>query len=175
VGKGFKRVGNKIVVVGRVDPQTLGGSVYADSYGQRGDRLFDAYDADSIRSLWDALRDLHGGGGYVSGSAIAEGGMLLRLFEGSWGSGLGAQVDFPNSLPGRRDGILFGEFVGSVLLEIPAKCDLATFLNGIPHCVIGEVIPQPRLVLAEGAKVVWQESTSNLAERWSKTFHEVVE
>ena len=175
VGKDFKRAGNKIVVVGRVDPQTLGGSVYADSYDQRGDGLFDAYNADSIRSLWDAVQDLQRAGGYVSGSAIAEGGMLLRLFECSWGSGLGARVDFPDSLPGRRDGILFGEFVGSVLLEISAECDLATFPKSIPHCVIGEVIPQPRLVLAEGAKVVWQESTSTLAKPWSKTFREVVE
>ena len=50
--------------------------------GQRGDRLFDAYDADvharrSGITCWSSTR----GARYVSASAIAEGGILLRLFE----------------------------------------------------------------------------------------------
>jgi phosphoribosylformylglycinamidine synthase len=36
VSKNFKRPGNRIVLVGRFDGQALGGSVYADSRGQRG-------------------------------------------------------------------------------------------------------------------------------------------
>ena len=38
--------------------------------------------------------ELHARRSYVSASAIAEGGILLRLFEGAFGSGLGARVDF---------------------------------------------------------------------------------
>jgi phosphoribosylformylglycinamidine synthase len=63
VTKEFKRAGNKIVLAGRVEPETLGGSVYADSYGQRGDRVFRADDVASIRKLWDALLALHARGG----------------------------------------------------------------------------------------------------------------
>ncbi len=175
VTKDFKRPGNKIVLVGRVDPEALGGSVYADSFGQRGSRLFDANDAASMRSLWDALLGLHARGGYVSGSAIAEGGALLRLFEASWGAGVGARVALDNSPPGRRDGLLLGEFVGSVLLEVPPETDSEKFLGDIPHWVIGEVLPEPQLVLTDRGKIVWQEVTSTLAESWSKTFREVVE
>ncbi|HME00280.1 MAG TPA: AIR synthase-related protein [Terriglobia bacterium] len=98
VTKEFKRAGNKLLVVGAMDPATpeapaLAGSVYADVHGQRGDRLFDPGDAVSIRSVWDALLSLHRGAIYVSGSAIAEGGIALRLFEAAYGSGLGAHVD----------------------------------------------------------------------------------
>jgi len=175
VTKDFKRPGNRLVLVGHWDPEALGGSVYADSFGQRGDRLFDAYDAAAIRSLWDALLKLHAQGGYVSGCAIAEGGILLRLFEGAWGAGCGARVKLDNSLRGRKDGFLFGEFLGSVLLEVPSEGDLAEHFAGIPHRVIGEVIPEQRLILADDGKVVWQELTSVLAESWSKTFREVVE
>ena len=92
VSKEFKRPGNRLVLVGRWDLQALGGSVYADSCGQRGDRLFDAYDAGSIRQVWDTLLELHKQDGYVSASAIAEGGILLRLFEAAWGSGYGARI-----------------------------------------------------------------------------------
>ncbi len=200
VTKEFKRAGNRIVLVGRTDPEALGGSVYADSYGQRGDRLFDAYDAASIRRLWDALLALHAQSAYVSGSAVAEGGIFLRLFEASFGSDLGVRMDFeamdgdlgagksrpPDSNPRRRglkggatrrrkDGMVFGEFTGSVLIEVSPDFDLKPFLKDIPHRTIGEVIPEQRIVLAEGNKSLWQESTSVLAEVWSKPFREVVE
>lgn len=175
VTKNFKRAGNKIVLVGHADPEALGGSVYADAHEQRGDRLFDAYSAAGIRSLWDGILRLHKHAGYVSGSAIAEGGTLLRLFEAAWGSGLGARIELDASIPGRRDGLLFGEFVGSVLLEVSPECDPGSLLGGIPHRTIGELTQDRRLVLVEGRSVIWQESTSQLAESWSKTFREVIE
>ena len=175
VTKDFKRAGNKIVLVGRFDPDAIGGSVYADCYGQRGDRLFDAYDAASIRALWDVLLRLNSQGGYVSGSALAEGGVLLRLFEAAFGSGLGVQIDLDVSVSGRRDGLLFGEFVGSVLLEVPTGCNLVQSFAGVPCTTIGEVTPEPELVLASSGKVIWQESISTLAEGWAKTLREVVE
>jgi phosphoribosylformylglycinamidine synthase len=173
VTKDFKQPGNKILLVGRADPDRLGGSVYADSYGQRGDRLFDAYDGASIRAQWDALLHLHREGAYVAGSAIAEGGLLLRIFEASFGSGLGARIDLDVSVPGRRDGLLFGEFIGSAVIEISPGSELS--LSNIPHYVLGEVIEEPRLILTEGGRAVWQDFTSSLAAVWSRTFREVVE
>jgi phosphoribosylformylglycinamidine synthase len=182
VTKDFKRPGNRLVLVGRFDPGALGGSVYADSFGQRGDRLFDAYDAAAIRKLWDTLLRFHTQGGYVSGCAIAEGGIFLRLFEGAFGSGWGARVHLDASSrrvgtepQGRRDGFLFGEFVGSALLEVPPESDLERYLGEIPHRVIGEVIPESRLTLSDEGEIVWQQSTSVLAESWSKTLREVLE
>jgi phosphoribosylformylglycinamidine synthase len=175
VTKEFKRAGNRLVLVGRVDPEALGGSVYADSHGQRGDRLFDAYDATSICAQWDALLSLHSRGGYVSGSAIAEGGSLLRFFEAAFGSGLGARIKLDTPIPGRRDGLLFAEFIGTVLLEVPADCDVEESFAGIPHQVMGEVTAEPKLALTVGGETIWQESISNLAESWAKPFREVVE
>src|SRR6266568_4413604 len=93
VTKDFKRVGNKLLLVGDADASVLGGTVYADSFGQRGDRLFDPGDSDVVLRLWDALIELRHKGIYVASSAIAEGGLGLRLFEGSWGSGHGVKID----------------------------------------------------------------------------------
>jgi phosphoribosylformylglycinamidine synthase len=188
VSKDFKRPGNRLVLVGRLDGEALGGSVYADSYGQRGNRLFDAYDASSIRSLWEALLALHGQEGYVSASAIAEGGILLRLFEASWGSGYGARISLdalsgavgahqgaPRQSAGRKDGAVFGEFIGSVLVEVPPEFSLDGWLGDVPYRVVGEVLPNPQLILLDRAKVIWQETTAALGEVWSRTFREVIE
>ncbi|PYV26478.1 MAG: hypothetical protein DMG27_06665 [Acidobacteria bacterium] len=199
VTKEFKRAANRIVLVGRANPEALGGSVYADAHGQRGDRLFDAYDAASISTLWDVLLELHRKGTYVSGSAVAEGGVALRLFEGCYGSGLGVWVtlDGPVSAFGarrrwpedqpergaaerrhnevRRDGLLFGEFIGSALIEVPPDSDLGASFDRVPHCVIGKVTAEPRLVFTEAGQVLWEGHTSALAESWGRTFREVVE
>jgi phosphoribosylformylglycinamidine synthase len=175
VSKDFKRPGNRLVLLGRFDGEALGGSVYADSCGQRGERLFDAYDAGSIRSVWDALLGLRGQDGYVSASAIAEGGILLRLFEAAWGSGYGARIALDAFSEGRKDGSIFGEFVGSVLLEVPSEYSLNGQLRDVPYRVIGEVLPDPQLVFLDRGKVVWQEATAALGEVWSETFREVIE
>ena len=174
VTKDFKCAGNRLLLLGRYDADALGGTVYADSFGQRGDRLFDAYDPISMQVQWDYLMELHAQHRYVSASAIAEGGILLRLFEGAFGSGLGARVDFSGIQAGRRDGFLFGEFVGSCILEVPPDFDVPVHVAGIPHQFIGHVTAEHRLAIADHGAVIWEETVSNLAESWSKTFREVV-
>ncbi len=175
ITKDFRFADNTIVLIGRTGAEALGGSAYADSFGQRGDRLFDVYDAPAMRALWDALLRLQAGGGYVSGSAIAEGGVFLRLFEAALGPGLGARLDLDALGPGRRDGLLFGEFVGSVLVETPRGLRLDEKLAGMPYCVLGEVTRDPRLVLNSGGKTIWEAHLSDLAADWGRTFREVVE
>ena len=178
VTKDFKRAGNKLILVGEMEPGIFGGSVYADAHGQRGDRLFDPGDAESVLRRWDALLELHRQGLYVSGSAIAEGGLALRLLEACYGSGLGARVDFGTictDLGLRLDGVLFGEFVGAALIEVGAGFDAAAALEGVAHHVVGEVSSQPQIVLSGEGRVLWQSDVARLAEGWSRTFREVVE
>ncbi len=174
VTKEFNRAGNRLLLLGRYDADVLGGTVYADCHGQRGDRLFDAYDAISMQVQWDYLMELHSRGRYVSASAVAEGGILLRLFEAAFGSGLGARVDL-HGIPGaRRDGLIFGEFIGACLLEVPPDFQIPTHLAGISHQFIGEVTSEPRLTLVDQSNVLWEAAVSHLAELWSETFREVV-
>jgi len=183
VTKEFKRPGNKLVLLGRSDADALGGSVYADAHGQRGDCLFDAGDKVSVRSVWDTLLALGRQRRYVSGSAIAEGGLLLRLFESCLGSGLGARVDLNAShqfaargaqRAVRRDALLFGEFVGSALIEVAPE-GLGEVPGDLPHRMLGEVLEDSRLELIENGALVWQDRVSALDRIWSETFREVLE
>lgn len=179
VTKEFKRAGNRLLIVGSSEGAALGGSVYADLRGQRGDRLFEGGDAAVARDSWDALLASHRAGRYASGSAVAEGGVMLRLFEASLGSGLGAKLDLSAS-PGRQMGsaqsegateLLFGEFIGSVLIEVEADTPLAF---GIPYREIGEVTAQPELEIRTEAGEMVRETMTNLEASWTRTFREVV-
>ena len=175
VTKEFKRAGNKLVLVGPARPESLGGSVYADTFGQRGGSLFDPGDAAAVRAVWDAVLDLHAEGWYVSGSAPAEGGMLLRIFEAAMGSGLGAKIEVDARTPGRRDGWLFGEFIGSMLLEITPEAARTISRLKVPYQIIGQVIAEPQILLTEDGKVSFQQDVSRLESLWSQTFREVLE
>jgi len=174
ITKEFKRAGNRLVLVGKTSGGYLGGTVYADSFGQRGDALFDAHSGPEMQAIWQGLLRAHAQGAYCSASAIAEGGIMLRLFEAAYGSGLGARVETSVAAGERRDGLLFGEFIGSVLLEVSPDCDLKKLFGGLPHRVLGEVTSDPKLTLADKGETIWQEPVRDLAEAWSSTFLEVV-
>jgi phosphoribosylformylglycinamidine synthase subunit PurSL len=178
VTKEFKRAGNRLLLLGRSDGGALGGSVYADLNGQRGDRLFDGCDASSIRELWDLLLTWHRERRYVSGASIAEGGTLLRLFEAALGSGLGVRVELaPGAASGAawngREELLFGEFIGCVILEIGPDVRLDPLK--VPHRWLGEVIPQAELILMDEGNEFLRRPLAGLEESWAKTFREVVE
>ncbi len=185
ITKDFKQAGSKVVLVGHTNPGALGGSVYADAFGQRGDSLFIGPDGRSARAVWDALLRLRATGQCRSAAPIGEGGLLLRLFEAAFGSELGARVDFdrwresrrPPPAPGvsRRDGMMFGEFIGAVAVEVAPSFDAAAFFGDLPHAVVGEVIAEARLELTKAGQVLWQEPVSSLAEIWSQPFREILE
>ena len=189
VTKEWKRAGNKLVFVGRAEPEALGGSIYADSYGQLGDRLFPPLSPRAARTLWEGLLMLHREQGYASGSAIAEGGIFLRLFESSLGSGLGATVELSGAVGAADKGqgadpaiagrskarLLFGEFIGSVLLEVSPEINLQRYFPNTPWLALGEVTNQPTITITEDGEILWEQKTAALAEGWGKTFQEVVE
>jgi len=175
VTKEFKRAGNKLVLVGAIGPNSLGGSVYADTHGQRGDRLFDPGTAAAVCTVWDAVLALHAEARFASGSAIAEGGLLLRLFEAAFGSGLGARIELNAESGIRADELLFGEFIGAMLLEVSPEVEKNLSALAVPHQTIGEVIVESQITLAEGGNVLWQQSIGSLEASWSKPFREVLE
>jgi len=178
VTKEFKRPGNRLIVLGRLDPERLGGSVYLDCFGERGERLCDWGDQ-WAKDVNVALRRLNrvywdGSNPVKSASAIAEGGLFLRLFEAAMGSGLGARVDLSTFPPRRRDGALFGEAVGAFLLELDASADPLELFGGLPWVEIGRVTDSPELVMLDGERPVFASPIDELVNVWEKPFAEVV-
>jgi len=199
VTKEFKKPGNRLIVLGQVDPSKLGGSVYLDCYGERGDQLHDwgnEWSKDLVvmyRRLHDiywGARNSHGASiefleqpaaeaypvwnPVLSASAIGEGGVLLRIFEAAMGSGLGASVDLSKFPPGRKDGALFAEAVGALLLEVDPSIDVSELFGGMPWFEVGRVIEQPCLLIHDENEEVLGVSIDHLVSVWERPFREVV-
>jgi len=178
VTKEFKKAGNKLVVLGSLDPEKIGGSVYLDTYGERGNALPDWGNqwAKNLPLMYTRLQEIYTkeNNPIKSASAIAEGGVFLRLFEGSLGSGFGVNIDLEKLPNGRKDGGLFGEMVGSLLLEIDAETDPADLLIGLPWIEIGQIIESSVIALEDGDRQILTLPMDKLVSVWEKPFAEVV-
>jgi len=177
VMKEFKQAGNRLILLGTLDPDRLGGSVYLDAFGERGDKLSDWGNewAKDLVVMYRRLHDFYWNENPVkSASAIAEGGLLLRLFEAAMGSGLGAEIDLGAFPKGRRDGVLFSEAVGAFLLELDSSSDPADLFCGLPWIEIGRVTDSPELAIRDGSEEVLTMPVEDLVRIWERPFAEVV-
>ncbi|MCL6615382.1 MAG: hypothetical protein K6U03_12370, partial [Firmicutes bacterium] len=155
--KPLRRAGDQLVLLGDLWPDRLGGSVYLDTRGTRGDRLHDGGPewAAGRLALWRRLFELYQGprNPVLAASAIGEGGLFVRLFEMAYGGGLGAEIDLAG-VGDRWDGILFAEAVGAFVLEIGPGEDPAALFAGLPWRRIGRVTAEEALSFSYGGERV---------------------
>jgi phosphoribosylformylglycinamidine synthase II len=177
VTKPLKRAGNHLVLLGRFDPERLGGSVYLDCQGKRAGTLHDFGQewAAGLKETWARLHalTLREENPVQAAAAIGEGGLFARLFEMAYGGGLGAVLDLDSLGQGPLEGRLFAEAIGSFLLEVDAGTDPALLLEGLEYRVIGNVAPDPGIEIRAGGNTA-RVSLAELEEVWSAPFREVV-
>ncbi|MGE5599194.1 MAG: AIR synthase-related protein [Bacteroidota bacterium] len=176
VTKPFKQPGDRLILLGDLWPDRLGGSVYLDVLGSRGDSLHDGGQAWAAeqKALWRWLfnRTRQSVNPVRAASAVAEGGLLARIFEMAYGGGLGARLHLGSFSGARWDGVLFAEAVGAFVVEIPADLDPAALFAGHSWRVLGEVTASPEIVIH------WDDMAivlplADLVAAWERTFARV--
>ncbi len=176
VTKALKAAGNRLVLLGRLDPERLGGSVVLDCRGERAGRLHDFGQewAAGLMETWTRLHalSLRAENPVKAAGAIGEGGLFARLFEMAYGGGLGARLDLQAMGAGRPEGILFAEAVGAFLLEVDAHADPAALFAGLEYRVVGAVLSQPTLEIASAGQSA-RASLAELEAVWAAPFLEV--
>ena len=178
VTKELKAAGDRLVLLGAADFDRLGGTVYLDARGTRGDALADpgADVAAGFLAAWRRLHALYGSPKCPvrAATAVGEGGLLVRAFEMATGGGLGVAIDLAAFGPTRWDGALFAEPCGSILVEVSAGADPAGMFAGLPWIEVGRVTDQPTIRVARGDGPIADLSLADLSSVWSKPFAEVV-
>ncbi|MFA4873394.1 MAG: AIR synthase-related protein [Patescibacteria group bacterium] len=173
IPKAFAKPGDQLVLyTPGLKKINLGGSVLLDLFGARGDALPEVdllklrsgltrYHRMLTRLQWQ--KQIH------SRSAVAEGGLIRRLFEMSIGSGLGCTISLES------DPLLwmFGELNGAILFA-SSNGNWRDFLsNGNCH-LLGEVSDVPIIEVNHRSKQLFRCPTDLLATQWLNTFKEVV-
>lgn len=177
VTKDLKGVGNWIVLVGGIDPLKLGGSVYLDCMGRRGEKLHgsdDSFDARAHVRLWERLHELYGMDDcpVKSAAAVGEGGIFARVFEMAYGGGVGLDLSLDPSA-GPLDGLLFAECIGSVLVEMADDVDPSAVFDDLPYMMIGQTTADQRIRISYLDECV-ELPMNELVTAWESTFSEVM-
>ncbi|MBN2029711.1 hypothetical protein JW824_05645 [bacterium] len=174
IPKPWQKPGNKLYLVGPLTPH-LGGSIYLDTLGERGDRLPDP-SLDDFKTMWDRLKPLQKDHVIRSCSVLSEGGLIRRLFEMALGSGLGCRIDLSalvNPLGVQQPEIvLFAEMIGAQIIEVEEEAcpSVENALNGI---CIGQVTEGTSLEIKIPQQVLCLEMKELIAI-WEAPFRKVL-
>lgn len=150
----------------------LGGSVFFDTFGYRGDTL-PHIDLPEVRKGFVRYHQLVTASPPTARSAIAEGGLMRRLFEMSLGERHGCSIELPTGDPLTW---LFGEFSGSIVFTLPAGTinpNWTPLQDGTCQ-KIGEVVDAPTITVRSNNRSLFSSDINQLAAHWAKTFTEVV-
>lgn len=177
VRKELRRAGDRLVLLGAFCPEWLGGSVYLDCRGTRGDVLHDLGQggAADYLAMWQRLFAIYqrSDSPVCAAAGIGEGGLLVRLFEMAYGGGLGVRLDLTAFDGARWDGILFAEAAGCIVVEIPEGSNPAELFDGLPWTEIGRVQSIQAIDIVRGGSSVASLAIADLARSWESTFTEV--
>ncbi len=166
-----KRAGSLVVLVGTTKDE-LGGSVYAKSKGQLGDRAPRVDHEVAHATLRGVARALAARCA-LAAHDLSEGGLAAALAEMCLGGRLGAAIDLDRVVVQstlRAEQILFSESQSRFLLEVPPDRldDLRANLGPVPFAVLGEVTKEATIVVRHGGADAARVAVADLEAAWKR-------
>jgi phosphoribosylformylglycinamidine (FGAM) synthase-like enzyme len=106
-----------------------------------------------------------------SRSVVAEGGLIRRLFEMSYGSGFGCAIDLPWD-PLKS---LFAELNAAMILVVDPASPWERYLARGDYVPLGVVTEEPEIAVHVEGERLFKVLPDAIATEWKRTFAEVVE
>jgi len=160
-----------LVLVGARDPNGMGGAVYLEAMGQRGNRP-PRVDLDVLPRTLDAVHAAIRSGRVRACHDVSEGGLLVALAEMGFGGGIGIEVEV-GALADRPDVALFNETAGAFVVEVADLETAVELFDGVPYVLIGRTIREPELRVLHNGGPLFVASLDELREAWEQPMKEV--
>ncbi len=148
----FKDAYSTILLVGRPDYTSMGGSVYHQTrgYGEKG--TVPTCDLMGLPKLFDQVRSLIEDGTFKSVHHVDKGGILTAVFEMCVGGRVGARLSGPWGGSASWEQRLFNETPGCFVVEVDSEYynHQGLLFGQIPHEVIGSTTRLQHLEACQG-------------------------
>jgi phosphoribosylformylglycinamidine (FGAM) synthase-like enzyme len=172
-----KVAGDWVYVIG-LTRNELGASEYYAQLGYIGLHV-PQVDAESFRSIYQALAAAIARGLTASVHGVYRGGLAIHLALVAMGGGLGLKADLsqvPLRNVERDDQLLFSESAGRFIVTVdPAsRSAFERHLAGMPVACVGRVTEQPRLQLSGLTGPVIDADIFELKTTWQRPFGEMI-
>src|SRR3990167_10034019 len=161
----FKKINSTIVLVGNLDVENLGGSVYFDVVKASGD--VPKVDLKNLKSILQTITAGIQSGGILACHDISEGGLATALAEMCFGADFGATIDL-SSMKTRPDLVLFAETAGCFLAEVKDEATAEKLFTKVPRKVLGKTKKEKSIRVSQGSKKICEVSVSQLKLAWQK-------
>ena len=172
VSTDFKETESTIMLVGRLSPWAMGGSVYYDVRGIT-DCDLPQIDLGEVSRRFKKVHQLIKSGAILSCHDISEGGLFAALAEMCFGGNVGAEIDLLKLGDGYADVLLFNEMAGCFLVEVPRGGELALFNAGIYAFDIGRTVQDRVITVTNRGQHLFSDDIAGLKGAWQRPMKEV--
>lgn len=171
----IKEPGSTLLFIDLADEKNrLGGSAFAQIFGQLGDQVPDLEDPQLVRKCFLATQEIIEKGLILAGHDRSDGGLVTTLLEMAFGGNCGVEI----SIQGWESPMasLFSEELGIVLEvredtleEVKNVFDFA----GVTYIEIGRTTVEPQITISYNDEIVLQEKMHVLRQVWEETSYQL--
>ncbi len=167
----FKKENSVICLVGKMDWQAMGGSVYFDSQKLLGTNI-PKVDLKLLAKIGDVIYRAAQKGQILSVHDVSEGGLIVTVFEMCVGGNMGAVLDLANCKNQRSDNILFNETAGNFLVEVANEKVAQKLFKNISFTIIGKTQTE-KMITVQNKKLLFSADLDVLKKVWQKPMREM--
>ncbi len=170
----FKKVGSTICLVGKLDINNMGGSVYFDTQGIVGSNI-PKVDTQELVEVLETVNKAINEGRIKSSKAIGEGGIAAALSQMCFGGNCGARIDISTLNAKRPDFALFNETAGCMLVEVESWDEAQELFGDIHFEVLGTTTMELKIEIHKSWDTISEIDLFELREAWQKPMEEILD
>ncbi len=166
VSSDFKKTGSTVVLVGKTDTLSMGGSVYFAKNNLPGESV-PKIDLKILPKVLDVINRGVSKGKIFACHDVSEGGIITALFEMCLGGAVGAEIKIENK--DRPDYFLFNETAGCFIAEVANEKVARSLFKNVPYSILGKTQSKQTI----SATPIFSVEVEKLKKVWQKPLEEV--
>lgn len=171
VSTDIKQPGSTLVMIGKPDYSSLGGSVYYDQFNGSS-RHVPHIDLPTFHQTATALHQAIQSGDVLAAHDVSEGGLAVTVSEMLFGGDCGAELTIENSDRSLPE-VFFNETAGCFVVEVTDEDAAERLFGNIPHQVIGKTTEQKALNVTFNQWEMPGIDVNQLKAKWKQPLQEV--
>ncbi len=160
----FKKQDSVICFVGKMDKNSLGGSIYYDVYTILGDSV-PKVDLEILPIVLNAIYNGIQKGKILSCHDVSEGGLLTSIFEMCVGGNCGAEIHLGGVVP-QHDHFLFNETAGCFVVEVENEDIAKELFSNVPFIVLGKTQQDKTIKVMQDNATLFVADIDRLKKTW---------
>jgi phosphoribosylformylglycinamidine synthase II len=167
----IKRTGSTLIVVGKQDYESMGGSVLYDIADGESAKVPDV----DLKQLRTNLQKVHRAiqtGAVLSAHDVSEGGLITTVSEMAFGGDCGVDINLHDNATNAQQ--LFNETAGCLVLELPDEQIAYHLFKDVPYKVIGTTKKDKTIIAKKDKEELVNINVDELKAAWKNTIEEVL-